>query len=565
MIEVMSDRKLKALVVVRLSRLMEASTSAERQEEVCRDLCQRQGWEVVGVASDLNVSAGAMSPFERPELSKWLGDGKDNPGRVHEFDVIVFWRLDRLVRSMSQLYALMQWCDEHDVSLRSATEEYINTSTDMGRIMLSLVGSFAQVELEAIRERTGADQHHRIITGRYRGSLPSWGYKPGKDAEGHSVVVPDPVQVDQINQAVQLILSGKSVTSVARTFNQQGYKTPRDLNDERRGRVPKGRKWNSNRLKSMLTSKAMLGYAIVREPVLDSSSKPKRDSRGRKIYSSEATVAIGPDGMPVRRAEPILSHDVYGRVCKALNERSVTVSSRSQSLLIGVLFCGVCGRVAYKIKPNNGRRAAYRCSSAQAHSEARCCDKTLQVDQEFIEDTTVSLFLGIFGDSQRAVRKWDAGLDNSEEVAELTESIDGLTVAMINQRPGSTSYKAFLKQIETMQDRLDALEAEGVREPGWVWEPTGETIRQWWDKATVTERNAYLIECSIRVEFEHSEHRKRGETPFVRFNVENMPQAIEGMITGDTVETIKDVLSNVPNGYTLNIGPDAGAVTLTER
>ena len=55
---------MRALIVVRLSRVTEATTSPERQEQACRELCSQRGYEVVGVAEDLDVS-GAVDPFDR--------------------------------------------------------------------------------------------------------------------------------------------------------------------------------------------------------------------------------------------------------------------------------------------------------------------------------------------------------------------------------------------------------------------------------------------------------------------------------------------------------------------
>ena len=86
----------RALIAVRLSRVTDATTSPERQLSTCRELCKQRGYEVVGVAEGLDVSAGSTSPFERPRLGDWLKN------RLGEFDVIVFFRMDRIVRRLQQ-------------------------------------------------------------------------------------------------------------------------------------------------------------------------------------------------------------------------------------------------------------------------------------------------------------------------------------------------------------------------------------------------------------------------------------------------------------------------------
>ena len=87
----------RALIVIRLSRVTDATTSPERPLDACRELCEQRGYEVVGVAEDLDVSAGATTPFNRPKLGPWLAN------RHNEFDVLVMYRMDRLVRRLLDL------------------------------------------------------------------------------------------------------------------------------------------------------------------------------------------------------------------------------------------------------------------------------------------------------------------------------------------------------------------------------------------------------------------------------------------------------------------------------
>lgn len=547
----MEKRKLNALIVVRLSRLMDESTAPQRQEKECRELCDRLGYTVLGVASDLNVSAGATTPFERPELSQWIGDGVNNPGRCYEIDVIVFWRLDRIVRSMNQLHDLMRWCDSFDISLKSATEAHIDTTTDMGKIMATLVGSFAQVELEAIRERIGADQHHRLVTGKYRGSLPSWGYMPKQTKDGW-VVVPDPEQVAQIERAVNMVLDGVSLNKVALVFNADGEITPRDRNDIRQGRKPKGREWRGNRMKAQLLSKAMLGYVVVRDPVLDKNGKPKRDKRGGKIYG-EPRVAIGGDGLPVKRAEAVIPPDVHKRLCEVIESRGHTPRARSESLLLHVIHCGVCGRPAYGMNAGKGRTPTYRCSSAQAHSTGgKCSPNKLQVSKPAMDEMATTQFLHLFGDSQRAVKRWDSGVDNSVEIDNLEETIKALAKQLNLYRPDTVAFRAIADNMKSLQVQVDKLASEGNRPAGWVWEPTGETVREWWESATVPERNQYLQDCGFRMTYKHRPESKPGELPSVHFEID-LSGGVADLIAGDTLSMLRGRVGAVPKGHTLEI------------
>jgi site-specific DNA recombinase len=100
---------MRALIVVRLSRVTDATTSPERQIAACEELCRPRGYEVVGIAQDLDVSAAKTTPFDRPQLGKWL----DDPTR---YDVIVFFRVDRIVRRLVRQFAaiLLPGCSGRD-------------------------------------------------------------------------------------------------------------------------------------------------------------------------------------------------------------------------------------------------------------------------------------------------------------------------------------------------------------------------------------------------------------------------------------------------------------------
>jgi hypothetical protein len=55
---------MRALIVIPRSRVTDATTSPERQLQTCLELCNQRGYEVAGVAEDLDVS-GAVDPFDR--------------------------------------------------------------------------------------------------------------------------------------------------------------------------------------------------------------------------------------------------------------------------------------------------------------------------------------------------------------------------------------------------------------------------------------------------------------------------------------------------------------------
>ncbi|MER8970877.1 recombinase family protein, partial [Mesorhizobium sp. M0808] len=86
--------------------------------------------------------------WERPELHRMLD-------HLRQGDTIVVWKLDRLSRSLKDVLHIMERIETAGAGFRSLTEA-IDTTTPAGRMMMQMVGSFAEFERAMIRERTSA-------------------------------------------------------------------------------------------------------------------------------------------------------------------------------------------------------------------------------------------------------------------------------------------------------------------------------------------------------------------------------------------------------------------------
>jgi DNA invertase Pin-like site-specific DNA recombinase len=86
--------------------------------------------------------------WDRPELHCMLD-------QLREGDTVVVWKLDRLSRSLKDVLHIMERIVQAGAGFRSITEN-IDTTTPAGRMMMQIVGSFAEFERAMIRERTSA-------------------------------------------------------------------------------------------------------------------------------------------------------------------------------------------------------------------------------------------------------------------------------------------------------------------------------------------------------------------------------------------------------------------------
>src|ERR1035438_4730260 len=76
--------------------------------------------------------------WDRPELHRLLD-------QLRKGDVLVVWKLDRLSRSLRDVLTIMERLVEAGAGFRSLTEA-IDTTTPAGRMMMQMVGAFAEFE-----------------------------------------------------------------------------------------------------------------------------------------------------------------------------------------------------------------------------------------------------------------------------------------------------------------------------------------------------------------------------------------------------------------------------------
>jgi DNA invertase Pin-like site-specific DNA recombinase len=105
--------------------------------------------------------AASGGRWDRPELQRMLD-------QLRAGDTIVVWKLDRLSRSLKDVLHMMERIAQAGAGFRSITES-IDTTTPAGRMMMQMVGSFAEFERAMIRERTSAGLAAARAEGRVGG------------------------------------------------------------------------------------------------------------------------------------------------------------------------------------------------------------------------------------------------------------------------------------------------------------------------------------------------------------------------------------------------------------
>jgi site-specific DNA recombinase len=275
--------------------------------------------------------------IDRPALSRLLRDAKR--GR---FDVLLVYRVDRLARSIRGLAQIVDELDQAGAIFRSATEPF-DTGTPAGRMMVQMLGVFAEFERALIVERILAGLERKAARGGWCGGRRPYGYDIAADRdhlERNPTEAPlVPVIFDHyVNRQL-----GSSAT--AKWLNTNGYRTKN------------GRLWNHGSVLTVIRNRAYIGEIYYRG----------------SWYPAPH--------------EPIVPRELFDRAQMILKERGEDQSQRrsnaSEYLLTSRVRCGRCGQayIGTAAHGRNGRYTYYTCFTRHRYGTEHCSNDRLPAEK----------------------------------------------------------------------------------------------------------------------------------------------------------------------------------------
>ncbi|MFJ9161234.1 recombinase family protein [Streptomyces griseoviridis] len=497
---VYETQTLRGVRCVRLSVLTDETTSPERQREaddkVAAELNIDFGFgDALREAVDLDVSASKIAPFDRPALGSWLA-------RPDEYDVLVWWRFDRAIRSMSDMHDLAKWAKQHRKMLVFAEGigggklvfDFRNPMDPTSELMMMMLAFAAQVESQSITDRvTGAMAAIRKMPLRWRGSRPPYGYMPAPMPKEHGgigwTLVPDPDAVAIIERIVSELLDGKTVHAIALQLNADNEPSPRDHWAAKRGRETGGKtggvkgltkkafKWNAVVIAKMLRTETLIGWKMHQ-------GKPVRDAEGTPVMQTE---------------RPIMTREEFDRIGAVLNSRSTENRERTDTdaLLLRVIHCGACTGRMYLNKQDSkkNQHPTYKCG---ARSRGEACSTPANIRGDWTDEYVTGEFLRLVGSVQTTHVVEIPGYDPEPELR--------ATLAEFNEHQEQKGRQKSRHAAAAWQERADALDARIAdletrekRDAQRIVTPTGRTFADEWAATDTAGRRAMLIEAGVRL------------------------------------------------------------------
>ena len=305
----------------------------------------QEGWKIVRRFSD--QASGAS--LERPGLERALQEAE-----AKRFDLLLVYRVDRLSRSVRGLAQLLEQLEQAGVGFRSASEPF-DTTSSAGRMMVQMLGVFAEFERATIVERVIAGMERKAARGEWTGGGIPFGYR--LDSE-RRFLEPEPAEalvVEEIFERYARRLEGTQ--SLAHWLSERGYRTKQ------------GKPFNAKAVLTILRNRVYLGEIN---------------------YRGQHHPAPHPS---------LVAEDLFTRAGEILKRRgedcSLRRSNRSDYLLTGLVRCASCGKryVGAAANGKGGRYPYYVCFTRQRYGRTHCEGERLPAEQ--LEEAIVAQLLSL--------------------------------------------------------------------------------------------------------------------------------------------------------------------------
>ncbi|MHA6803587.1 recombinase family protein [Salinifilum ghardaiensis] len=309
--------------------------STEAQEERLRAYVDSQpGWQLTHRFSDDASGASA----NRPGLNE-----ARHAAHNGTIDVLLVYRVDRFSRNLGDIVTLLEELEETGVVFRSATEPF-DTSTPMGRMLVQMLGMFAQFERDTIVDRTTNGLERKVANGQWKGGRRPYGYTVDPDTHH---LVPEPHEAAVVRLIFRLYTDQHlGSTAIAATLNERGHRTTNT------------RRWSGRSVLAVLTNHLYLGELTF------------RDTHAPQAHT------------------PLITRELFDRAHQLRTHRrdhrtpTTCTPSTSDFLLSGLLHCPHCHAAMVGTRAT-GKTTTYRyytCSTRARYSTEACNADRLAAD-----------------------------------------------------------------------------------------------------------------------------------------------------------------------------------------
>ncbi len=363
--------------------------SLDAQESNLTRYIESRGWQLLEIYVDAGISAKQGS--QRPALERLLKDASQK-----KFDVIVVDKIDRFYRHLNSLLTTLDQLNGYGVSFASVQEQ-LDFTTPWGKLMLTVLGTLAEIYLDNLRQETRKGKIQQLRQGLWIGGIP-YGYcrglcsnctdPNGKNycpdygnpnlADGKSLV-PHPLESQVVKWVFDWYVNqDESHRSIAERLNGLQFTLPDGSS------LPVRQKGAPNRTEPRPFTRDIIRDILRRVAYTGKIAYREVNSQG--VYPKRGTPKqIFPGKQPA-----LVEDDLFQKAqeVRALRSRNCFVRHNQPVRLYpltGILYCGYCGGKMRGVSKTGGHY--YYEDSNQQDRVCQCQQKLVRTEK--IEEQVV--------------------------------------------------------------------------------------------------------------------------------------------------------------------------------
>jgi len=270
-------------------------------------------WQYVGVYADDGISGTGTS--KRDEFRRMVEDCE--AGKI---DIIITKSISRFARNTVDLLNTVRHLKDLGISVRFEKEQIDSLSED-GELMLTLLASFAQEESRSISDNVKWGTIKRFQKGIPNGQMRVFGYEWIDD---QLTIIPEEAEV--VRFMYREYMKGASRIEIGRILNEKGLYTRQ------------GKEWVDSNVKVVLTNITYTGNMLFqKEYVEDPITKHRKKNRGElpQFFVEDTHEAI----IPMDEFQKVQTEFKRRRDLGPLGNKSLNLTAFSTKIT-----CGICGK-----------------------------------------------------------------------------------------------------------------------------------------------------------------------------------------------------------------------------
>ena len=286
---------------------------------------QKPDWTLAGIYADSFISGTETS--NRTEFNRLIADCE-----LGKIDVVLCKSISRFARNTVDLLRTVRRLKELGIEVRFEKEN-INSLSEEGELMLTILASFAQEESRSISENVkwGIRKRFRAGTAKVR-NKSVFGYR--YDGERYVIV---PEEAEAVRVIFRDYIDGVPLRKIAERLKQSGYAAPH------------GCSFSHTHIDYIVRNELYIGNIVLQKTfVKDFITHTKSKNRGElaqyRLYNCH---------------EPIIDENTFA---KAQSETKRRAAEKPVYRYTGKLVCGKCGKT-FTRRSNNGKYACWHCRS----------------------------------------------------------------------------------------------------------------------------------------------------------------------------------------------------------